>query len=274
VKKVKLIKTPLLTVCIITYNHEKFIKQALDSVLNQITDFEWVILIADDFSNDNTRKIIAEYKEKYQDKIQLLLQEKNVGPAQNFTDLIKKPNSKYIAYLEGDDYWIDKHKLQEQINFLEINQNFSLVHTNVIALENGEETYPPLLKPWNSSNSEADLEFGLQRPLAFSGTTVFRKIDFNFFLNKKYKNVRAGDWAFWVILLLFGNAKFLNKPTAVYRIGVGVSLNKDWRKNFLDSAIFLFDLCIKAPKLNQKKILFKWALQYFIQYLKVKKRKI
>ena len=55
-------RSPLLTVCIITYNHEKFIKQALDSVLNQITDFEWNILIADDFSTDNTRKIIAEYK--------------------------------------------------------------------------------------------------------------------------------------------------------------------------------------------------------------------
>ena len=267
-------RPPFLTVCIITYNHEKYIKQALDSVLNQITDFEWNILIADDFSNDNTRKIIQEYKELYQDKIQLHLQNKNVGSAQNFTDLINKPSSKYIAYLEGDDYWIDKHKLQEQVNFLEKNPKFSLVHTNVIVLQNGEEIYPPPLKPWNNNNSEVDLEFGLQKPLAFSGTTVFRKIDFNKFLNSKYKKVRAGDWAFWVILLLFGKAKFLNKPTVVYRIGVGVSVNKDWRKNFLDSAIFLIDLCFKAPKLNQKKILFKWALQYFIQYLKVRNRKI
>lgn len=267
-------KTPFLTVCIITHNHEKFIKQALDSVLNQITDFEWNIIIADDFSTDNTRNIITEYKEIYQDKIQLLLQNKNVGPAQNFTDLINKPSSKYIAYLEGDDYWIDIHKLQEQVNFLEKNPHFSLVHTNVIALQNDVEIYPPLLKPWNTSNSEADLEFGLQRPLAFSGTTVFRKVDFNKFLNKKYKNVRAGDWAFWVILLLFGKAKFLNKPTAVYRIGVGVSVNKDWKKNFLDSAIYLFDLCIKAPKLNQKKILFIWAIKYFIQYFKVSRGKI
>lgn len=266
-------RTPFLTVCIITYNHEKFIKQALDSVLNQITDFEWIILIADDFSTDNTRKIIAEYKEIYPDKIQLLLQEKNVGPAQNFTDLITKPNSNYIAYLEGDDYWIDKHKLQEQVDFLEKNSIFSLVHTNVIALQNGEEIYPPPLKPWNATNQDTDLEFGLQRPLAFSGTTVFRKMDFDKYLNKKYKNVRAGDWAFWVILLLFGKAKFLNKPTAVYRIGVGVSVNKDWRKNFLDSAIFLFDLSIKAPKLNQKILLFKWAIKYFIQYLKVRKNK-
>ena len=87
-------RPPFLTVCIITYNHEKYIKQALDSVLNQITDFEWNILIADDFSNDNTRKIIQEYKELYQDKIQLLLQNKNVGSAQNFKNLINKPSSK------------------------------------------------------------------------------------------------------------------------------------------------------------------------------------
>lgn len=264
---------PLVTVCIITYNHEKFIKQAIDSVLNQITDFKYIIIIADDFSTDSTRNIITEYKEIYNDKIQLLLQEKNVGPAQNFVDLIKKPNSKYLAYLEGDDYWVDKNKLQEQVDFLENNPSFSLVHSSVIALQNGEKIYPPPLKPWNITNPEADLEYGLQRPLAFSGTTVFKKINFDKFLNYKYKKVRAGDWAFWVILLLFGNAKFLNKPTAVYRVGVGVSVDKDWKKNFLDSAIFLFDLSSKAPRFSQKRILFNWAVKYFIQYLKVRKTK-
>lgn len=265
---------PLVTVCIITFNHERYIKQALESVLNQIADFEWNILIADDFSTDTTREIITEFKKNHKDKIQLLLQEKNVGAAQNFVDLIKKPNSKYLAYLEGDDYWIDNHKLQEQVDFLEKNPNFSLVHTNVIASQNDKEIYPPPLKPWNIKNSEADLEFGLQRPLAFSGTTVFRKIDFEKFLNNKYKNVRAGDWAFWVILLLFGKAKFLNKPSAVYRIGVGISVDKDWRKNFLDSAVFLFNLSSKAPRFSQKIMLLNWGIKYFIQYLKVRNNKI
>lgn len=259
-----------LTVCIITFNQEKFIKQTLDNVLSQITDFDWNILIADDFSSDNTRKIIKEYREIYPNKIEILLQEKNVGPSQNFIDLINKPTSKYIAYLEGDDYWIDKYKLQEQTNFLEKNLNYSFVHSDVIALVNGEEIYPPQLKPWNRNNPEANLEFGLQRPLAFSCTVVFRNRNFKFFLNKKYKNVRAGDWAFWIILLLFGDAKYFNKPTAVYRTGVGVSINQNWKKNFLDSALFLFDLCLKVPKLKQKPVLLKWAFLYFFQYLKVK----
>lgn len=111
----------LLTVCVITYNHERYIARALDSILNQEVDFHFKILIADDCSKDSTREILMEYQSKHPDKIQLILQEKNVGPLKNWTDLVTSPKSEYLAYLEGDDYWLDTHKLQNQIELLEQN---------------------------------------------------------------------------------------------------------------------------------------------------------
>ena len=104
---------PLLSVCLITYNHVNFIKQAIDGVLMQKVDFAWELIIADDFSTDGTREILLEYKNKYPDFIKLILQEKNVGSAQNLIDLITVPISKYITYFDGDDYWIDPLKLQK-----------------------------------------------------------------------------------------------------------------------------------------------------------------
>jgi len=109
----------LLTVCVITYNHEQSIRQALDSILAQQTNFDFKILIADDCSKDNTRAILQEYKAAYPEKIELLLQDKNVGPLKNWTDLVTAPKSKYLAYLEGDDYWLDNRRLSNQIHLLE-----------------------------------------------------------------------------------------------------------------------------------------------------------
>lgn len=116
---------PLLSVCIITYNHESYIRQAIDSVLMQKTNFLWELIIADDFSKDNTRAILLEYQNKYPHLIKLILQESNVGAVKNWIDLITSPKSKYIAYFEGDDYWISDYKLQKQVDFLEKNAAYS-----------------------------------------------------------------------------------------------------------------------------------------------------
>lgn len=126
------IDVPLLSVCLITYNHGKYIRQALDSVLAQNVDFLWQIVVADDFSTDETRDILEAYKEKYPDLIELIFQQKNVGACQNWIDLLTFPKSKYIAYLEGDDYWTDPQKLQKQVSFLQQNHDYSLHFHNVM----------------------------------------------------------------------------------------------------------------------------------------------
>ena len=121
-------KTPLLSVCLLTYNHVNYIRQAVESVLMQKVDFDFEFIIADDFSTDGTRDILLEYQIKYPDLIKLVLREKNYGAVNNWLKLLPVPRGKYMAYLEGDDYWFHEGKLQKQINFLENNQEYSAVH--------------------------------------------------------------------------------------------------------------------------------------------------
>ena len=127
-------ESSLLSVRLITYNHEKYIRQAIDSILAQKVNFTWDIVIADDFSTDSTRSILIEYEKKYPNLIKLILQKENVGPARNFVDLISFKTSSYIAYIEGDDYWTDSLKLQKQVDFLEKNIDYSICFHNTLEL--------------------------------------------------------------------------------------------------------------------------------------------
>ena len=119
------IRTPLVSIAIPVYNHELYIAKAIDSALMQKTDFEFEIVIGDDFSTDGTREILIKYKEKYPEKIVLILQDLNLGVINNSAEIFHICKGKYIAFLEGDDYWCYENKLQKQIDFLEQNEDYS-----------------------------------------------------------------------------------------------------------------------------------------------------
>jgi glycosyltransferase involved in cell wall biosynthesis len=117
--------TPLVSVWMVTYNHEKFIRQAIESVLMQVTDFQIEIIIGEDCSTDGTRKIIEELELQYPDIIKPIYHEKNVGAQRNAYEFcLPELKGKYIACLEGDDYWTDPYKLQKQIDFLEADLSY------------------------------------------------------------------------------------------------------------------------------------------------------
>lgn len=120
------------SVCISTYNLEAYIYQTLDSVLSQETSFDYEVIVGDDFSTDRTREILLRYKELYPDKIVLHFQENNVGVNRNDYDLIHLAKGEYIAWCDGDDYWLTKDKLQKQVDILDANPEFSCVHTHWI----------------------------------------------------------------------------------------------------------------------------------------------
>ncbi|BAO55406.1 glycosyl transferase, group 2 family protein [Nonlabens marinus S1-08] len=126
---------PLVSVSIITYNHNKFIRQALDSVLAQAVDFRYEIIVGDDFSKDGTQDILREYQEKHPDKIQLILHPRDYdcvpGRVNNITNLYAC-RGKYVAMLDGDDSWISTDKLQKQVDFLEKNKEYALVFSDTI----------------------------------------------------------------------------------------------------------------------------------------------
>ncbi|MGN0253401.1 MAG: glycosyltransferase family 2 protein [Lachnospiraceae bacterium] len=142
-------KDPKLSVILITYNHEKYIEKALDSVLSQVTDFPFEIVIGDDCSPDDTKNIIREYRDKYPDIIRIVHREKNTGrPTLNVYETTMKCRGDYLAYLEGDDYWTDNSKLQKQMDFLNEHPEYiACTHSHKMIDDNGNDiTDPELLK--------------------------------------------------------------------------------------------------------------------------------
>jgi glycosyltransferase involved in cell wall biosynthesis len=122
---------PLVSVCVRVYNQEKYIAEALESILMQKTNFLFEIIVGDDCSSDNTQNILLSYSLK-NENIKIITSEINGGGAKNLRRIIEASNSKYIALCDGDDYWIDPYKLQKQVNFLESNPEYVGCFHNVI----------------------------------------------------------------------------------------------------------------------------------------------
>lgn len=114
----RLCKTPLVSVHMITYNHEEWIQEAIESVVNQVCDFEYELVIMEDCSTDSTRQICFDLQKKYPEKIRVLYGSQNERGRRNNARFFAKARGKWVAYLEGDDYWTDTRKLQKQIDLL------------------------------------------------------------------------------------------------------------------------------------------------------------
>lgn len=119
--------SPMVSVCIPAYNQERYIRQCLEGVMMQQTNFSFEVIIGEDCSTDNTRSIVKEFEMRYPGIIKPIYHEKNVGPQRNAYEYCwPKLTGKYIAVCEGDDYWTDPGKLQKQVNFLEQHNDFVL----------------------------------------------------------------------------------------------------------------------------------------------------
>lgn len=118
---------PKVTICMATYNHENFIGEALESVLMQQTNFDYEIILKEDYSTDRTKEIVIEYQKRFPDKIRLWLCNENLYSQKIKPRLDTFARGKYLARCEGDDFWTDPLKLQKQISFLENNTDYTLV---------------------------------------------------------------------------------------------------------------------------------------------------
>ena len=122
---------PLVSVCMFAYNHESYIQKAIEGVLMQQCKFKYELVVGEDASKDNTRKIIQQFQHQYPNILKPLYRERNIGMISNWRDTMQSCNGKYIALLDGDDYWTDPYKLQKQIEFLETNEDYGLVHGDI-----------------------------------------------------------------------------------------------------------------------------------------------
>ena len=128
-KKMKGNDGTAVTVICITYGHEKFIAQALDSFLMQKTNFKFKVFVGEDCGPDHTADIVREYAAKYPDIIVPFIREKNMGAQRNLIDLCQRATSPYLAFCEGDDYWIDDQKLQKQFDYMEAHKEIPVCVT-------------------------------------------------------------------------------------------------------------------------------------------------
>lgn len=139
---------PMVSVLITSFNHERYIKRALDSVRRQKVNFLIEVLVGDDCSPDKTQIVLKEYEKEYPGFCTVLYRKENMykKKVNNLFDLEKKAKGKYIIILEGDDYWIDDYKLQKEVDFLETHPEYVAVAHNCIVVdeysEQIEESYP------------------------------------------------------------------------------------------------------------------------------------
>lgn len=210
------------SIFMLTYNQENYIAQAMDSILMQETNFNYRLVIGEDCSTDNTRKICEQYAEKNPEKVKLLpALSKNIGLINNYLRTIKACDGKYIAICDGDDYWIDKGKLQKQVDFLEQNSDFYIVATNLKRLySNGE------MQDFKNNNNKPYYNFEdlIFDNLIASVTVLFNNIQKNDTLPNWINKFPYGDWPtyLWTIKNK-GKIHFLDDITAVYRTDVGIS---------------------------------------------------
>lgn len=213
-------KDIVVSVVLIVYNHEKYLRQAIDSILMQEADFKYEIVVGDDVSTDNSRAIILEYKEKYPELFVLNFQKINVGGTKNIYDACMQASGQYLAFLEGDDYWIDNKKLQKTVDFLEGNSEYIGV-SHLIEARDLEGNY--LSKYPDSSEivgKDATPELFLKGVYFSAVASVFKNImldktkDYSI-IYKAHKTV--GDLTFCMLLLDMGKIKVLNQTMSVYR---------------------------------------------------------
>ena len=212
---------PFVSICCITYNHEKYIREALDSFLMQETSFPYEIIIHDDASTDGTPEIIKEYAEK-NSNIFLVLQKENqysrrIKIFPNFVFPLAK--GKYIAVCEGDDYWTDPHKLQKQVDHMEKHPECTLcLHASSDVSETGKFIKIRQRYKTDSIVPMEDLILG-GGGFAVFASTLFPS-EFRSRLPEYYYRAPVGDVPLHLFLASRGNVFYFHDNMSSYRTSV------------------------------------------------------
>jgi glycosyltransferase involved in cell wall biosynthesis len=213
------------SVAIITYNHEAFISQALESVLMQQVNFDYEIVLGDDCSTDSTRNIAIGYQQKYPDKIRLLQNESNLGASRNLVSTIEACQGQYIALLEGDDYWICQEKLQKQVDYLDRHPECAMCFADCLILYEDNSQESSTTQPTDQTLKEEifDLEDFLANKFLWSTcTAIYRRGIFGEFPKWYCSELRNyGDRTLWTLIARHGKIGIIHEVMGVYRVHSG-----------------------------------------------------
>ncbi|HEU4573724.1 MAG TPA: glycosyltransferase [Chitinophagaceae bacterium] len=229
----------LASVGILCYNQEQYIRQTIEAALNQRTSFPFEVWIGDDASSDDTRKIAEEYERSHPEIVKLLPKGPNKGVVLNCCEIIKNVEGKYTAMCSGDDYWHNPLKLQMEVEFLEQNTDFGLVHTDAnyffektgFLVEYMNRKNKMTIKDGDVFNELLTGEFHINALTACFRTELLRgKNNLDLFYSLGFN---LEDYPMWLEISRHTKVKYLDESTATYRIlGDSISRPADPDKKF------------------------------------------
>jgi len=235
-------KTPLVSVKMLTYNHEPYIAQAIGGVLIQETDFPIELVIGEDCSTDGTRKIVFDYQKKHPDIIRVITSDHNVGMHKNSKRVTKACRGKYIAFCEGDDYWHHPKKLQMQVDYLESYPECGLVHSDVAWYDvSTEKRIPSYYHQYKNRSKNEDnvlkrMIVNEYRVITCSAVfsremleEIYKTCPFEF--SEKFL---MGDKQLWIEIAYRSKVEYIDEPLATHNVlPESASQSKDCNKLFL-----------------------------------------
>lgn len=266
---------PLVSVCVVTYNHALFIRECLTGILNQRTSFPIEIIVGEDESSDGTRDICKELAKAHPDKIRLFLRRKEdkififgmKSGSFNFIECVNAARGEFIALCDGDDYWTDDNKLQAQYDFLSENPDYSLHYFPAITSEK-EISHPCGPKTFGFLDSLENGKYGpavnvFLRSAALDGVN----------LKVMLKDVINGDWVLECLGARMGFGYVGKEPTSIYRIHPGSAtnqLNSLGQSKFLSRLMFTRNLINSGIELDadQAKVVRSRYRHLFLQHFK------
>lgn len=205
----------------LAWNHGEFIRQAIESILNQESDFSYEVVIGEDCSSDDTQAICQQYQARFPQQVRLLASETNLGMHKNFARLWSEARGDYIAFCEGDDYWCDPHKLSKQVTFLEQFPECTLcgTYTEIESLNSaGEWERGGLIKPGVIRETYTFEE--LIPAYNFHFSSVMLKKDAVHF-PPWFQEVYCVDRPLYLLAAQQGKAGLIAEVTSVYRVHDG-----------------------------------------------------
>lgn len=213
------------SVCMITYNHENYIREAINGILMQETNFEYELIISNDASPDNTDEVVKEFIKNHPkgNLIEYHSHKNNLGIMPNLLFALEQCKGKYIAMCEGDDYWITKDKLQKQVDILEANQKLGLVYTGVKFFKQKEQEFQDIPSRF-AKKKEDVIPMMLESKFIEFATTVFRSDVLSKvieIIKPELKNAVIGDTRILMETAYQSDIHFLDEVTTVYRVAEG-----------------------------------------------------
>jgi glycosyltransferase involved in cell wall biosynthesis len=235
--------TPLASVCMVTYNHEPYIAQAIEGALHQETDFPFEIVVGEDCSTDRTGDIVAQLQREHPDTVRVTTSSQNVGSCANNLRTERACRGEFVAYCEGDDYWHDPRKLQKQVAFLRANPSYGLIHSdvNVEFVETGRLIHAVDRTTRLYDHDDGDVYLGLLAgtyhvwtPSACVRKDLLEQIVAANPSELQQSRFMMGDKPRWLELARITQFKYLDEPTATYRqLGESASHSRDARRRVL-----------------------------------------